>query len=232
MSTSAPRPRASPEPPGAEPGPFGFGSLARPPAVAGGGQELPVDPEPGTNRRPRAVTSAGVTPLDPDRRELLARCCAGAAACGGAAALLAVGRVAVQGPLRAGAASPGPGPWVDLGPLQRLTPGRPFKLPVALPVRDAWAELPARTLGNVVVVSDGARARVFSAACPHNGCEVSPRPDAVECPCHDTRFALDGAVLHGPSPRGLDPLEAEVVEGRLRVRWARFLPGIAARKPV
>ena len=195
------------------------------------GKNCPSARGPARTRRPRAVTSAGVTSPDPDRRELLARCCAGAAACGGAAALLAVGRVAVLGPLGA-ATSPGPGPWVDLGPLQRLTPGQPLKLPVALPVRDAWAQLPARTLGNVVVVRDGAGARVFSAACPHNGCEVSPRPDAVECPCHDTRFALDGAVLHGPSPRGLDPLEAEVVEGRLRVRWARFLPGIAARKPV
>ena len=33
-----------------------------------------------------------------------------------------------------------------------------------------------------------------------------------------------GEKLEGPSKRGLDPLEAQEVEGRVQVRFARFRP--------
>lgn len=177
------------------------------------------------------MTDEAPRPPGPDRRALLAGACAGAAGCAGAFALGLAGRAVVLGPLQAsGDASAAAGAWVDLGPLARLPEGRPQKLPVALPVTDAWARLPARTLGQVVVVRKGDAAAVFSAACPHNGCEVFTRPDALVCPCHDTSFALDGAVLGGPSPRSLDPLETEVKDGRLRARFQRFLPGIEERR--
>lgn len=188
------------------------------------------EPEPNPTPQPAAAGAASPAP-GPDRRGLLALACAGAASCAGLAGLGAVGRAALLAPLD-GQATGGEGPWVDLGPLERLSPGRPVKLPVSLPVRDAWAALPPRTLGHVVVVREGQDARVFSAACPHNGCEVFTRPDALVCPCHDTSFSLQGQVLGGPSPRPLDALEHQVSDGRLRVRWARFLPGIPQRKPV
>lgn len=41
--------------------------------------------------------------------------------------------------------------------------------------------------------------------CPHGACEVQYRPDerVLECPCHGSRFGLDGALLQGPATRGL-----------------------------
>ncbi|MBZ4408672.1 Rieske (2Fe-2S) protein [Myxococcus sp. XM-1-1-1] len=41
--------------------------------------------------------------------------------------------------------------------------------------------------------------------CTHGDCGVDWRPGegVVECPCHGSRFALDGAVLQGPARRPL-----------------------------
>ncbi|MDQ4116850.1 MAG: Rieske (2Fe-2S) protein [Actinomycetota bacterium] len=40
----------------------------------------------------------------------------------------------------------------------------------------------------------------LSSVCPHQGCSVNAvRDGQVICPCHDSRFGLDGAVLQGPA---------------------------------
>jgi glycine/D-amino acid oxidase-like deaminating enzyme/nitrite reductase/ring-hydroxylating ferredoxin subunit len=47
--------------------------------------------------------------------------------------------------------------------------------------------------------------RALSAACTHQGCAVhwNPGAGAWDCPCHGSRFAPDGQVLHGPARRAL-----------------------------
>ena len=62
-----------------------------------------------------------------------------------------------------------------------------------------------------IAVSRGAEGRLhaFSAVCPHLGGSVrwNPIERTWDCPCHGSRFdPVDGHVLNGPSPRGLDPL--------------------------
>ena len=45
----------------------------------------------------------------------------------------------------------------------------------------------------------------FSTACPHRGCSVSAvEGSAIVCPCHGSRFALDGSVVQGPAEAGLE----------------------------
>jgi Rieske Fe-S protein len=49
-----------------------------------------------------------------------------------------------------------------------------------------------------------------SAICTHKGCEVEYDGDAKEwsCPCHGSRFALDGQVTHGPAKKPLEQFKA------------------------
>ncbi|MBP2406897.1 FAD-dependent oxidoreductase [Streptomyces syringium] len=52
-------------------------------------------------------------------------------------------------------------------------------------------------------------ARAVSARCTHLGCLVhfNDAERVWECPCHGSRFATDGSVLHGPAVHPLEPRE-------------------------
>jgi Rieske Fe-S protein len=55
------------------------------------------------------------------------------------------------------------------------------------------------------VVKTGGKTVVFAQNCSHLGCSINFNKDApsFDCPCHGSRFHLDGTVLHGPAA---DPL--------------------------
>ncbi|MEO3756686.1 Rieske (2Fe-2S) protein [Mycobacterium sp. B14F4] len=49
----------------------------------------------------------------------------------------------------------------------------------------------------------------FSSTCTHAGCTVRDVADGtINCPCHGSKFNLDGTVANGPATR---PLEAKAV---------------------
>jgi Rieske Fe-S protein len=53
----------------------------------------------------------------------------------------------------------------------------------------------------------------FSATCTHKGCAVNKVADGtIDCPCHGSKFGLDGAVVKGPATK---PLQSKniAVEG-------------------
>ncbi|HEX9578547.1 MAG TPA: Rieske (2Fe-2S) protein [Myxococcales bacterium] len=54
--------------------------------------------------------------------------------------------------------------------------------------------------------------RAYGAYCPHAGCEVAwvDRADEVVCPCHLSRFAVDGTVTHPPAAADLDTYSAKL----------------------
>ncbi|MEJ8279169.1 Rieske (2Fe-2S) protein [Pseudonocardia spirodelae] len=56
----------------------------------------------------------------------------------------------------------------------------------------------------------------LSAICPHQGCTVSQVTGGqIVCPCHNSRFSLDGAVVDGPAQRPLDPRRVTVADGSI-----------------
>jgi Rieske Fe-S protein len=52
------------------------------------------------------------------------------------------------------------------------------------------------------------KTHVFAINCSHLGCPIGLNKDAktFDCPCHGSRFHLDGTVLRGPAPVPLSDL--------------------------
>lgn len=123
-------------------------------------------------------------------------------------------RAVLRGALAAGAAlgtaavagcAPAPGPGVAPGA------GTAAPAPPGDPVLGITEDIPVGGgkvfAGQRVVVTQPAAGTFvgLSAVCTHQGCVVSAVTDgAVVCPCHGSRFRLDGAVAAGPATRALD----------------------------
>jgi Rieske Fe-S protein len=70
------------------------------------------------------------------------------------------------------------------------------------------------TLEVVVTQPEAGRFEGLSAVCTHTGCIVDKVADGlIECPCHGSRYHLDGTVARGPAPRSLSPRPVTVVNG-------------------
>jgi len=52
---------------------------------------------------------------------------------------------------------------------------------------------------------------LLSPICPHTGCTVAWNPSELswDCPCHGSRFDIDGKLLNGPALTGLKPLTTD-----------------------
>jgi nitrite reductase/ring-hydroxylating ferredoxin subunit len=59
----------------------------------------------------------------------------------------------------------------------------------------------------MIAVNRADAVAVFSSKCPHLGCRIN-RTEGGElvCPCHGSRFDLQGNVVHGPATRSLSSL--------------------------
>jgi len=58
----------------------------------------------------------------------------------------------------------------------------------------------------------------FSAVCTHQGCTVADvSGGTVNCPCHGSRYNLDGTVAHGPATRPLRRKSTEIRDGQVYV---------------
>ena len=53
--------------------------------------------------------------------------------------------------------------------------------------------------------------KAFSAVCTHQGCLVNTVADGtIDCPCHGSKFSLDGQVVNGPAKKPLEPVNITV----------------------
>jgi len=68
-------------------------------------------------------------------------------------------------------------------------------------------EIPYGT--TLLLIAARADVAVLAQNCSHLGCSVSFNQDAktFDCPCHGSRFHLDGTVLHGPAAYPLSNLD-------------------------
>lgn len=68
----------------------------------------------------------------------------------------------------------------------------------------------------VVTQPTAGRYEGFSAVCTHTACIVADVSDGtINCPCHGSRFNLDGTVARGPAERSLTVRSVRVDAGQL-----------------
>ncbi len=67
----------------------------------------------------------------------------------------------------------------------------------------------------------------FTPKCPHLGCNVRwvSEDKLFECACHNSRYSLDGRVIAGPAPRGMDTLPVRIDHGKIEIMDMEFRAG-------
>jgi cytochrome b6-f complex iron-sulfur subunit len=75
----------------------------------------------------------------------------------------------------------------------------------------------------VYVVRTAAGFYALSSVCTHLGCMTRYDKEGAQiaCPCHGSRFTLDGHVKHGPAPKPLPRLQCSIERGLLVVDTAK-----------
>lgn len=69
----------------------------------------------------------------------------------------------------------------------------------------------------VAVIGNGEAPYAVGLVCTHLGCTVSVTPEHFVCPCHGSRFDLEGNVLAGPADRPLPRYPVHVSENNFVV---------------
>ena len=106
--------------------------------------------------------------------------------------------------------------WVEAGSLTQLQPKVPEEMVFRRNRVDGWKVTSEKATAWVVKVSPK-EVIAFAPQCPHLGCAYHWEVQNEEflCPCHASRFSIDGDVISGPSPRPLDRYEVKVEGDKL-----------------
>src|SRR4051812_15069980 len=128
--------------------------------------------------------------------------------CGAACALSAACGKWVDEPVAVETAAPSKGLLsVPVSRLPELTrPGGSILLHVNA------SDATGRRIAVLVANTSSEGLRAYDAYCPHAQCELAwvDKDDSVICPCHLSRFSVDGQVQHGPARAGIDSYPAKL----------------------
>ena len=176
------------------------------------------------------------TPSQPDRRDFLAK--AASVVIGGSLAIApaVAGLCVLCDPLRRKSEVGATAMVASLGSLPEG--GEPRKFPVMATLVDAWNRTPNVPIGAVYLQrTKDNQVRALNVVCPHAGCFVNYRPANNDyfCPCHESRFSVDGHILDpkSPSPRAMDELPVEIRKGtEIWVTFQNYRAGTREKIPV
>jgi cytochrome b6-f complex iron-sulfur subunit len=108
--------------------------------------------------------------------------------------------------LLSGCAGSTGGASASAAPIAAEAVGDEWKIPGAASLQAGQAiafEWPSKTPGLVYIPLDG-KMRAISAQCTHAGCTVQwQEKGEFDCPCHGSRFDINGKVLLGPATEPL-----------------------------
>ena len=88
-------------------------------------------------------------------------------------------------------------------------PARPTEFDLGLAENYAPGSRTSIVEAQAILLHTGSGFLALSVTCPHLGCTVESTTDGFVCPCHNSRFDLQGALLHGPATRSLAVLRVE-----------------------
>ncbi|MBI4663726.1 MAG: Rieske 2Fe-2S domain-containing protein [Verrucomicrobia bacterium] len=172
----------------------------------------------------------------PGRRDFLKK--AGSVFVGGLAATvpMAAGFTVFVDPLRRQGQN---GDFVRVASIESLpADGVPRRFSIVADRSDAWNKSMQVPVGAVYLRrSADQKIEALNVVCPHLGCFVDylAGEKGFSCPCHNSKFGLDGRLADpkSPSPRPLDTLEVELRNGtEIWVKFRNFLAGHAEKIPV
>lgn len=177
-----------------------------------------------------------IPPADSERRGFIKKACA--LLIGGVTVLLptAAGLAVFFDPLRRKSQVGGKMRVTSLESLPK--DGTPRKFSIRADRSDAWNKYPHAPVGAVYLRRAGEKkVEALNVICPHAGCFVDYRPGSRSflCPCHNSKFNLDGTIAdpRSPSPRPLDALEVEIRnETEVWVQFLNFRIGHAEKIPL
>ena len=86
----------------------------------------------------------------------------------------------------------------DMGDLAAYAPGS----------RTIRPDIPA------VIFNKGGEITATSLVCTHLGCSVEADGTGFSCPCHGSKYDLDGHVTNGPAQKPLKALRVEIIDGK------------------
>ena len=108
------------------------------------------------------------------------------------------------------------GGWTDAGSIAALPTGRPTELAIQRERQDSWKSSLETTTVWALKKNDS-EVVVYSPQCTHLGCGYHWEEGQQHflCPCHESVFSKDGAVVSGVAPRPLDRFATKIEGDRL-----------------
>jgi menaquinol-cytochrome c reductase iron-sulfur subunit len=97
------------------------------------------------------------------------------------------------------------GNFVEAAKLTQLQIGKPQEVTFERTRVDGWRTFKEKGIAWVVRTGDN-NVVAYSPQCTHLGCAYhwEGRRNEFVCPCHESRFSVDGKVMGGPAARPLD----------------------------
>ena len=79
--------------------------------------------------------------------------------------------------------------------------------------------------GKFFLVRMGSEFKALYQVCTHLGCLVRQTPEGYACPCHGSKFAMDGTLTASPAPRDMDEFTVEIIDGEVWVDTGTRIKG-------